>query len=56
LKSGPVVATMGDIGTSSVKSLEQLGVSEKLHSFRFHDQEIAALFDPPHLKWWNAGL
>jgi len=48
---------MRDLGTSNVKSLKLLDVSEKVHSFRFHDQEIAALFDPPHLlKWWNAGL
>jgi len=52
-----VIATMGIMGASIVKSLKQLGVSEKAHSFRFHDQEIAALFDPSHLlKWWSAGL
>jgi hypothetical protein len=54
--AGLVVATMGDMGTSSVESLKQLGVSEKAHSFRFHDQETVALFDPHLLKWWSAGL
>jgi len=45
------------MGTSNVKSLKQMGVSEKAHSFRFHDQETASLFDPPHLlKWWSAWL
>jgi hypothetical protein len=31
------------MGTSNVKSLKQMGVSEKAHCFRFHDQEIASL-------------
>ena len=48
---------MGIMGTSNVKSLKHFGVSEKVHSFRFHDQEIVALFGPSCLlKWWSAGL
>jgi len=44
-----VVATVCDMGANNVKSLKQLGVSEKTPFFRFHDQEIAAVFDHPHL-------
>jgi len=39
------VATMCDMSANNVKALKQLGVSEKTPSFRFHDQEIAAVFD-----------
>jgi len=34
---------------NNVKALKQLGVSEKTPFFRFCGQEIAAVFDPPHL-------
>jgi hypothetical protein len=44
-----VVATVCDMGANNVKALKQLGVSEKTPFFRFRDQEIAAVFDPPHL-------
>ena len=55
-----VVATVYDMGANNVKALKQLGVSEKTPFFRFCvsektpffrfcDQEIAAIFDPPHL-------
>jgi len=44
-----VVATMCDMGANNVKALKLLGVSEKTPFFRFQDQEIAAIFDPPHL-------
>jgi hypothetical protein len=44
-----VVATVYDMGANSIKALKQLGVSEKTPFFRFRDQEIAAVFDPPHL-------
>jgi len=37
------------MGANSVKALKQLGVSEKTPFFRFCHQEIAAVFDPPHL-------
>jgi len=44
-----VVATMCDMGANIVKALKQFDVSEKTPFFRFHHQEIAAVFDPPHL-------
>jgi Transposase protein. len=44
-----VVATVCDMDANIVTALKQLGVSEKTPFFRFHDQEIAAMFDPPHL-------
>ena len=44
-----VVAIVCYMGANSVKALKQLGVSEKTPFFRFHDQETAAVFDPPHL-------
>jgi len=37
------------MGANNVNALKQLGVSEKTAIFMFHDQEIAAVFDPPHL-------
>jgi len=37
------------MGANSVKALKQLGVPETTIFFRFHDQEIAAVFDPSHL-------
>ena len=43
-----VVATMCDMGANNVKVLKHL-VSEKTPFFRFCDQEIAVVFDPPHL-------
>jgi len=33
------------MSASNVKSLKQMGGPEMTHSFRFHDQEIAVLFD-----------
>jgi len=44
-----VVTTVCDMGANNVKALKWLGVSEKTPFFMFHDQEIAAVFDPPHL-------
>jgi hypothetical protein len=44
-----IVATVCDMGASSIKALKRLGVSEDTPFFRFQNQEIAALFDPPHL-------
>jgi hypothetical protein len=44
-----VVATVCDTGANNVKALKRLGVSEKTPFFRFRDQELAAVFDPPHL-------
>jgi hypothetical protein len=37
------------MGANTVKALKQLVVPEKTPFFRFHDQEIAAVFDPHHL-------
>ena len=45
-----VVATVCDMGANNVKALKHLGVSEKTPFFRFHDQEIAAVFDSHLLK------
>jgi len=44
-----VVATVCDMGANNIKALKQFCASEKTPFFRFHDQEIAAVFDPPHL-------
>ena len=44
-----VVVTVCDMGANNVKSLKQLGVSEETPFFRFRDQEITAVFDPPQL-------
>jgi hypothetical protein len=44
-----VVATVCDMGANNVKALKHLGVSEDTPFFRFQNQKIAALFDPPHL-------
>jgi hypothetical protein len=49
-----VVAIMCHMGANN--ALKQLGVSEKTPSFKFHDQETAAVFDPHFLKWCSAGL
>ena len=48
-----VVATVCDMGANNVKAIKRLGVSEKTPFFRFCDQEIAAVFDPPHLLKWH---
>ena len=46
-----VVATVCDMVANSVKALQKLlRFSEKTPFFRFRHQEIAAVFDPPHLK------
>jgi hypothetical protein len=44
-----VVATVCDIGASNVKALKLLGASKRKPFFRFHNQEIATVYDPPHL-------
>jgi hypothetical protein len=51
-----VVATMCDIGANNVKALKHLGVSEKIRFVRFHNQEVAAVFDPPHLLKFTHNL
>jgi hypothetical protein len=35
---------------NNAKILKHKGVSEELHFFRFHDQETAAIYYPPHLR------
>jgi hypothetical protein len=48
--AGPkVVATVLDMGASSVKALKVLGVTKRKPPFRFDNQEIAMVYDPPHL-------
>jgi hypothetical protein len=44
-----VFDAMCDMAANNVKALKQLGVSEKTSFLRFHDQKIAAVFDPLHL-------
>jgi hypothetical protein len=44
-----VVATLFDMRDNSVRALKHLGLSEKIPFIRFQNQEIAAIFDPPHL-------
>ena len=48
-----VDATMCDMGVNSINALKLLVVSEKTPFFGFHYQEIAAVFDPPHLLKWH---
>jgi len=43
-----VIATVCDMAANNVKALKLLGVSEKTPFFKFRDQEIATIFDPPH--------
>jgi hypothetical protein len=44
-----VVATVCDMDTSSVKAFKLLGATERKLHFRFHNQEIATVCDPPYL-------
>jgi hypothetical protein len=44
-----VVATVCDMAANNVNVLKNKGVSEETPFFTFRDQEIAAVFDPPHL-------
>jgi hypothetical protein len=44
-----VVATVCDMGANNVKALKLLGASETEAFFKFHNKEIATVFDPPHL-------
>ncbi|PNF31489.1 hypothetical protein B7P43_G00752 [Cryptotermes secundus] len=43
-----VVATVCDIGANGVKALK-LGCFQRKPLFRFYNQEIATVYDPPHL-------
>jgi hypothetical protein len=44
-----VVATVCDMAANNVMALKKLGVSEETPFFKFRDQGIAAVFDPPNL-------
>jgi hypothetical protein len=43
------------MGANNVKALKLLGATERKPSFKFHNQEIATVYDPPHLLTctWN---
>jgi hypothetical protein len=53
-----VVATVCDMGANNVKALKLLGASKRKRLFRFHSQEIATVYDSPHLLkcTWNLFL
>jgi len=51
-----VVATVCNMGANNVKALKLLGVSAKQPFFTFKSQEIAAVFDPPHLLKYTRDL
>jgi hypothetical protein len=44
-----VVATVCDMGTNNVKALKLLGSTRGEPFFQFQNQEIATIYDPPHL-------
>jgi hypothetical protein len=44
-----VVATVCDMGASSIMALKLLDATKRNPSFKFHNQEIATAYDPPHL-------
>jgi hypothetical protein len=44
-----VVATVCDMGANNVKAMKLFGASKRKPFFRFHNQEIATIYDPPHL-------
>ena len=44
------------MGDNSVKALKHMGLSEKTPFIRFQNQEIAAIFDPPHLLKFTHNL
>jgi len=44
-----VVATVCDMGSNIVTDWKHLGVSEMIPFFRFQRQEVAAIFDLPHV-------
>jgi hypothetical protein len=41
------VATVCDMDGNNVNTLKLLGASKRKPFFRFHNQEIATLYDPP---------
>jgi hypothetical protein len=44
-----VVTTASEMVCNNAKILKHIGVFEELPFFRFHDQEIATIYYPPHL-------
>jgi len=44
-----VVATVCDMGTNNVKAMRLLGSTGEKSFFQFQSQEIATIYDPPHL-------
>jgi len=44
-----VVATVCDMGSNIVTDWKYLGVAEMIPFFRFLRQEVAAIFDLPHV-------
>jgi hypothetical protein len=44
-----VVATVCDMGSNNIKALKLLIATKRKFFFTFHNQEIAAVYDPPHL-------
>ena len=44
-----VVATVCDMGTNNVRTMKLLGSTEEKPFFQFQSQEIAIMYDPPHL-------
>jgi len=51
-----VVAIVCNMGANNVKALKLLIVSAKQPFFTFQSQEIAAVFDPPHLLKYTRDL
>jgi hypothetical protein len=53
-----VVATVCDMGTNNVKALKLLGATRRKLSFKFENQAIETICDPPHLLkcTWNLFL
>jgi hypothetical protein len=44
-----VIATVCDMDGNNVKALKLLGATKRKPLFRFHNQETATVYDPPHL-------
>jgi hypothetical protein len=44
-----VVANVCDMGANNVKALKLFGATKRKPFFRFHNREIAAVYDPPQL-------
>jgi hypothetical protein len=45
-----VVTTLSEMVCNNTKILKHMGLSEELPLFRFHDQETAPIYHPPHLR------